>query len=86
MINFGRFMRLIELIDNVRSSVHAGVLCLGRLTKRTSNMIFGQNCNELHKERKLKSKAKVNPTTALHMGSLVAFVTFDSGQDKRPHP
>ena len=37
LIKFGRFMRLIELINYLRSSVHADVLCLRRLTKRISN-------------------------------------------------
>ena len=37
VMKFGRFMRLIELINYLRSSVHASVLCLRRLTKRISN-------------------------------------------------
>ena len=37
LIKFGRLMRLIELIDYLRSSVHAGVLYLRRLTKRISS-------------------------------------------------
>ena len=41
MIKFGRFMRLIELINSLRSSVHAGVLCLRRLTKRISTPPMG---------------------------------------------
>ena len=37
VIKFERFMRLIELINYLRSSVYAGVLCLRRMTKRISN-------------------------------------------------
>ena len=37
LIRFGRFIRLIELIDYLRSS---GVLCLRRLTKRISNIFL----------------------------------------------
>ena len=40
LIKFGRFIRLIELIDYLRSLVHTGVLCLRRLTKRIFNIFL----------------------------------------------
>lgn len=40
-------MRLIGLIDYLRSSVHAGVLCLRRLTKRISNTALSKNVADI---------------------------------------
>ena len=47
---------------------------------------MAKNVTSYTRRESRRAKRKVTLTTALHMGSLVAFVTFYSGQDKRAHP
>ena len=66
LIKFGRFITLIELVDYLRSSVHAGVLCLRRLTKRISNTnSLPWRCNAPIPPRKDLPPATASPLASI---------------------